>query len=146
MSLGNFIKSARNIMRQDPGINGDAQRLEQLVWMLFLKIYDTKESDWELIEDNFQSILPEELRWRNWADTQKKEGMRGDDLMRFVNERLFQGLKNLEIPLGTPRRQSIIKDVFADLNNYMKDGQLFFQLLQVVNETTTVQNKFERLT
>lgn len=93
MSLGNFIKSARNIMRQDPGINGDAQRLEQLVWMLFLKIYDTKESDWELIEDNFQSILPEELRWRNWADTQKKEGMRGDDLMRFVNERLFQGEK-----------------------------------------------------
>lgn len=135
MSLGNFIKSARNIMRQDPGINGDAQRLEQLVWMLFLKIYDTKESDWELIEDNFHSILPEELRWRNWADTQKKDGLRGDDLMRFVNEKLFQGLKNLEIPLGTPRRQSIIKDVFADLNNYMKDGQLFFQLLQVVNET-----------
>lgn len=134
MSLGIFIKSMRNIMRQDQGINGDAQRLEQLVWMLFLKIYDTKESDWEYTEDNFHSILPEELRWKNWADTQKKDGMRGDSLMQFVEGKLFPGLKNLEIPSGTPRRQSIIKDVFADLNNYMKDGQLFFQILELIDE------------
>ena len=62
-----FIKRIRDIMRMDAGINGDAQRIEQMVWMLFLKVYDAKEDDWELNEDNYESIIPEELRWRNWA-------------------------------------------------------------------------------
>ena len=62
-----FIKRIRDIMRMDAGINGDAQRIEQMVWMLFLKVYDAKEDDWELNEDDYESIIPEELRWRNWA-------------------------------------------------------------------------------
>ena len=62
-----FIKRIRDIMRMDAGINGDAQRIEQMVWMLFLKVYDAKEDDWELNEDAYESIIPEELRWRNWA-------------------------------------------------------------------------------
>ena len=62
-----FIKRIRDIMRMDAGINGDAQRIEQMVWMLFLKVYDAKEDDWELNEDNYESIIPEDLRWRNWA-------------------------------------------------------------------------------
>ncbi len=62
-----FIKRIRDIMRMDAGINGDAQRIEQMVWMLFLKVYDAKEDDWELNEDDYESIIPEDLRWRNWA-------------------------------------------------------------------------------
>lgn len=69
MSIGNFVKRVSDIMRQDAGVNGDAQRIEQLTWMLFLKIYDDAESEWDLLEDNFESIIPEECRWRNWADT-----------------------------------------------------------------------------
>ena len=67
MSLGNFVKTIQNIMRGDSGINGDAQRIEQMTWLLFLKVYDTKEEDWEFHDDNYESIIPEELRWRNWA-------------------------------------------------------------------------------
>ena len=69
MSIGNFVKRMRDIMRQDAGVNGDAQRIEQLTWMLFLKIYDDAESVWELMDDDFESIIPEALRWRNWANT-----------------------------------------------------------------------------
>ena len=67
MSLSNFVKRVRNIMRNDAGINGDAQRIEQMAWMLFLKVYDEKENDWELDDDDYKSIIPEECRWRNWA-------------------------------------------------------------------------------
>lgn len=69
MSIKNFIKRARDIMRQDAGINGDAQRIEQIAWMLFLKIYDDVESLWEIELDEYESIIPDPLRWRNWADT-----------------------------------------------------------------------------
>ena len=84
-NMSNFVKRVRDIMRNDAGINGDAQRIEQMVWMLFLKVYDAKEDDWELKEDNYESIIPEDLRWRNWA---KAEGsglaMTGDKLHNIV--------------------------------------------------------------
>ena len=81
-----FIKRIRDIMRMDAGINGDAQRIEQMVWMLFLKVYDAKEDDWELNEDNFESIIPEDLRWRNWAKADSNgHAMTGDKLLNFVN-------------------------------------------------------------
>ena len=85
-----FIKRIRDIMRMDAGINGDAQRIEQMVWMLFLKVYDAKEDDWELNEDNYESIIPEELRWRNWAKPDESgKAMTGDKLLDFVNTVLF---------------------------------------------------------
>lgn len=89
-----FIKRIRDIMRMDAGINGDAQRIEQMVWMLFLKVYDAKEDDWELNEDNYESIIPEALRWRNWAKADSNgHAMTGDKLLNFVNNILFPVLK-----------------------------------------------------
>lgn len=80
MSLSNFVKRVRNIMRNDAGINGDAQRIEQMAWMLFLKVYDEKENDWELDDDDYKSIIPEECRWRNWAhDDGSGNALTGDE-------------------------------------------------------------------
>lgn len=84
MSLSNFVKRIRNIMRNDAGISGDAQRIEQMAWMLFLKVYDEKENDWEMDSDNFKSIIPEECRWRNWAhDDGSGNVLTGDDLLNL---------------------------------------------------------------
>ena len=96
-----FIKRIRDIMRMDAGINGDAQRIEQMVWMLFLKVYDAKEDDWELNEDDYESIIPEELRWRNWAKADSNgHAMTGDKLLNFVNNILFPVLKGNDVKDG----------------------------------------------
>ena len=96
-----FIKRIRDIMRMDAGINGDAQRIEQMVWMLFLKVYDAKEDDWELNEDAYESIIPEDLRWRNWAKTDSNgHAMTGDKLLNFVNNILFPVLKGNDVKDG----------------------------------------------
>lgn len=95
MSFGNLIKKLQDIMRTDPGINGDAQRIEQIVWMLFLSLYDAKEQEWEIIDKNYVSIIPEEYRWRNWAiDNKDGKALTGDELVTFINK-LFRTLKNL---------------------------------------------------
>lgn len=133
MSLGTFVKRVRDIFRMDAGINGDAQRIEQLTWMLFLKIYDDLESNWEVLEDDYESIIPEEYRWHNWADTTNEKGMKGEELLDFVDTKLFPALKNLQIPYGCPRRKSIVKAVFEDIHNYMKDGVYLRQVLEVIN-------------
>ena len=123
MSLNNFVKTLQNIMRGDSGINGDAQRIEQMTWMLFLKVYDSKEQEWEFHDENYLSIIPEPLRWRNWAvDHKDGEAMTGAELLDFVNNQLFPGLKALPIDEFTPMRQSIVRAVFEDSNQYMKDG------------------------
>lgn len=97
-----FIKRIRDIMRMDAGINGDAQRIEQMVWMLFLKVYDAKEDDWELNEDNYESIIPEDLRWRNWAKADSNgHAMTGDKLLNFVNNTLFPVLKGNDVKKAT---------------------------------------------
>ena len=96
-----FIKRIRDIMRMDAGINGDAQRIEQMVWMLFLKVYDAKEDDWELNEDNYESIIPENLRWRNWAKADSNgHAMTGDKLLNFVNNTLGVIFSGTYVPGG----------------------------------------------
>lgn len=90
MSITNIVKRLQNIMRQDAGINGDAQRIEQIVWMLFLKVYDAREEFWEFYDDDYESIIPEECRWRNWAvDNKDGKALTGEDLLNFVNNELF---------------------------------------------------------
>ncbi|MDO5759508.1 MAG: class I SAM-dependent DNA methyltransferase [Bacteroidota bacterium] len=134
MAIINFVKNIRNIMRNDPGINGDAQRIEQLTWMLFLKVYDQKEKDWEFIESNYKSIIPENCRWHNWAtDNGKGNALTGDELLDFVNNTLFPTLKNLEIDNNTPIKKAIVKTTFSDANQYMKDGVLLRQVINVVD-------------
>lgn len=137
MSIGNIMKRLRDIMRNDEGINGDAQRIEQIVWMLFLKVYDSQEKLWEFNDENYESMIPEKLRWRNWA-TDKKDGkaMTGEELSNFVNNELFPQLKSLKINEDTPIKKSIVKSVFKDLNNYMKKGTL---LRQVTNEIDSIE-------
>lgn len=133
-SLSNFVKSIRNIMRNDAGINGDAQRIEQIAWMLFLKVYDEKENDWEFNDADYTSIIPEDCRWRNWAsDDGSGTAMTGDTLLEFVNNTLFPSLKGLEIN-GQDMRQSIVKATFEDANQYMKDGVLLRQVVNVIDQ------------
>ena len=134
MNIGTMIKRLQDIMRQDAGVNGDAQRIEQIVWMLFLKLYDAKESEWEILEDDYRSIIPEKYRWRNWApDNKDGKAMTGDELSNFIIN-LFNALKELEINETTPIRGRIVREVFEDLNNYMKDGVLIRQVVNFLNE------------
>jgi len=134
-SLSNFVKRIRDIMRNDAGINGDAQRIEQMAWMLFLKVYDSKESDWDMDEDDYESIIPENCRWCNWAtDDRSGNAMTGDTLLNFVNNTLFPTLKGLEVSKDTPIKKSIVKTTFEDANNYMKDGVLLRQVINVIDE------------
>lgn len=135
ISYAGFVKKIRNIMRMDQGVNGDAQRIEQLVWILFLKIYDAKENDWEFYEDDFHSIIPENCRWRHWAHQEDKKGMTGDELLDFVNNTLFPTLKNLNVTQETPMRKAIVKTVFQDANQYMKNG---IYLRQIVDEVDAI--------
>lgn len=133
-NLSSFVKSIRNIMRNDAGINGDAQRIEQLAWMLFLKVYDAKEQDWEMDEDDYESIIPDACRWMNWAvDDKSGSAMTGEQLLNFVNNTLFPTLRKLPVDADTPIRKAIVQTTFADANNYMKDGVLLRQLVNVID-------------
>ncbi len=135
MALTNFVKNIRNIMRNDAGINGDAQRIEQIAWMLFLKIYDEKENDWEFNEDDYKSFIPENCRWRNWAhDEGDGEALTAEALLDFVNNILFPTLKSLEVSPTTPMRSAIVRATFEDANQYMKDGVLLRQVINVIDE------------
>lgn len=135
MSLNNLVKRLQDIMRNDAGINGDAQRIEQMVWILFLKVYDAKEEIWEFYNDDYVSIIPEELRWRNWAvDNKDGKALTGDALLNFVNNKLFPQLKAIEINENTPMSQIIVRTAFEDNNNYMKDGILLRQVINVIDE------------
>ena len=147
-NLSGFVKRVRDIMRNDAGINGDAQRIEQIAWMLFLKVYDSKEYDWDMEEDDYKSIIPEQCRWRNWAHDETGKGLTGDVLLDFVNNTLFPVLKGndvkdnngnilvkgIEISNETPIKKAIVKTTFEDANNYMKDGVLLRQVINVIDE------------
>lgn len=135
MALNNFVKRIRNIMRNDAGINGDPQRIEQITWMLFLKIYDEKENDWSFNEEDYKSFIPEECRWRSWAKDQGDgSALTADALLDFVNNTLFPTLKNLEVTPDTPIRSAIVRTTFEDANQYMKDGVLLRQVINVIDE------------
>ena len=135
MSLNNIVKRLQDVMRNDAGINGDAQRIEQITWLLFLKVYDAKEEIWELNEDNYISIIPEKFRWRNWAkDNKDGNTLTGDDLLYFINTELFPELKKIEIDENTPINKLIVKSTFEDTYNYMKDGILLRQVVNIIDE------------
>jgi type I restriction enzyme M protein len=131
-NVSGAVKSIQDIMRKDVGVDGDAQRISQMVWMIFLKIYDDREQELELTEDDFHSPIPERFRWRNWASD--REGITGDALVRFVEE-LFVTLKT-QLPIigDVGKRAQIIRDVFEDTYNYMKSGTLLRQVVNKINE------------
>ena len=134
------IKSIQDIMRKDVGVDGDAQRIGQLTWMIFLKIFDDREQEWELNEKRYRSPVPEALRWRNWAAD--AEGLTGDDLLDFVNNQLFKTLKNL--PVDGDRRALVMRSVFEDAFNYMKSGTLLRQVLNKLNESLDFNRSADR--
>lgn len=131
------IKSIRDIMRKDAGVDGDAQRISQMVWMLFLKIFADKEEEWEITLENYESPIPKNLKWQNWAADD--EGMTGDELMDFVNNDLFPVLK--EIDITKTEQAKIIKAVFEDTYNYMKNGTLFRQVINKINKIDFNKNE-----
>lgn len=124
------IKSIQDIMRKDAGVDGDAQRISQLVWMIFLKVFDDKEQEWEL-DDSYESPIPEELRWRNWAAD--KEGITGDELLDFINNDLFKRLKDLTVSKEN-RISILVREIFEDAYNYMKSGTLIRQVVNEINK------------
>ena len=134
-NLSGFVKSIRDKMRNDAGINGDAQRIEQIAWMLFLKVYDTKEQDWEFDDDDYESIIPDNCKWSNWAaDDKSGTAMTGDKLLNFVNNTLFPTLKSLNVDAKTPIKKAIVKTMFEDANNYMKDGVILRQVINIIDD------------
>lgn len=134
-NLSGIIKSIRDIMWQDTGLNGDAQRVEQLGWMLFLKIFSDKDKELELIDDNYKSPIPDEFHWvnekGNWAGDD--EGMTGDELLEFVDRKLFPALRNIDVSTGN-KRALIVREVFEGNNNYMKSGINIRKVLNKLNE------------
>jgi len=132
-NVSGIIKSTQDIMRKDVGVDGDAQRISQLVWMFFLKILDDREEEIEFLEEDYRSPLPEKVRWRNWA--KNKEGMTGDELADFVNLELFPTLKNnLNVQGVHGKRALVVRDIFADAYNYMKSGTLMRQVINKICE------------
>jgi type I restriction enzyme M protein len=132
MAINSVIKSIQKIMRQDTGVDGDAQRISQLVWMIFLKIFDDKETEYELLDNKYVSPIPKELRWRNWASN--PEGLTGEKLLDFINNKLFKTLKELTFELNDDPRGFIVREVFEDAYNYMKSGTLIRQVINKINE------------
>jgi type I restriction enzyme M protein len=131
-NVSGVIKSIQDLMRKDVGVDGDAQRISQLVWMFFLKIFDDRESELELLEDNYKSPIPKHVRWRNWAAD--PEGITGDELADFINLQLFPTLKDKLKPQGQAERVKVIVSVFEDAYNYMKSGTLMRQIINKINE------------
>ena len=130
MSISTTIKTIQDIMRKDVGVDGDAQRISQLGWMLFLKILDDQEKEKELLQDDYKPVLPKKYRWREWAGD--PEGITGDELSDFVNNELFKKLKDLSAPGNG--RALVVRQVFEDAYHYMKSGTLMRQVINKINE------------
>jgi type I restriction enzyme M protein len=140
-NLTSTIKSIQDIMRKDAGVDGDAQRISQLGWMLFLKIFDEKENDWEILNEEYKSPIPKDLRWRTWAADE--EGMTGDELLDFVNNSLFPRLKDLKLRHNKDAAR-MVRDVFEDSYNYMKSGTLLRQVINKINKDIQLTTQAER--
>jgi type I restriction enzyme M protein len=132
MIVRTTVKSIQDIMRQDVGVDGDAQRISQLTWMFFLKIIDDQDQELELTRDNYRSPIPNKFQWRTWAAD--PEGITGEELLTFVNDELFPALKNLSASNRPGDRRRVVRDVFEDAYNYMKSGQLMRQVVNRINE------------
>jgi type I restriction enzyme M protein len=133
MSVRNTVKSIQDIMRQDSGVDGDAQRISQLCWMFFLKIIDDQDQELAMLDSAYRSPIPYDLQWGNWAAD--PEGMTGEELLGFINASLFPRLKDLNVSGAGGSRRRVVRDVFEDAYNYMKSGQL---MRQVVNKISAV--------
>jgi len=152
MNLSSTIKSIQDIMRKDDGVDGDAQRLGQLTWMLFLKVFDQREREWEDDAKDqgkwYASPFPEEFRWRNWAayvpgkDGKKQPQIAPSEIISFVNNRLFPQLKELDAAKGT--QQAVIRSVFEDANNYMKSGTQLLAVIEKLEEAIHFDDFKER--
>lgn len=129
MTVRTLVKSIQDIMRKDVGVDGDAQRISQLCWMLFLKIIDDQDEELELLDEDYDSPVPADLQWRNWAAD--PEGLTGEALLAFVNDDLFPRLKDL--PVAARPRARVVRGVFEDAYNYMKSGQLMRQVLNKIS-------------
>ncbi|MFD8611961.1 N-6 DNA methylase [Streptomyces sp. NPDC059631] len=129
MISSTLIKSIQDVMRQDQGVDGDAQRLSQLVWMIFLKILDDTEQELELMTDGYVPAIPAQYQWRAWAGDE--EGLTGEGLNDFVNNDLFPALRKLSG--GTNPRTLIVREAFEDSYNYMKSGTLLRQVINKIN-------------
>jgi type I restriction enzyme M protein len=132
MIVRTTVKSIQDIMRQDVGVDGDAQRISQLCWMFFLKIIDDQDQELELTKDGYHSPIPEKLQWRNWASD--PEGITGQALLEFINDELFPALKAQQLTGKPGDRRRVVRDVFEDAYNYMKSGQLLRQVVNKINE------------
>lgn len=139
-NITSIVRSIRNIMRKDEGVDGDAQRISQMVWMLFMKIFADKEEEWKNSRKTYKSPLPEKLKWQNWAADEN--GLTGDELIAFINDELFPILKTIE-PTDTDQ-SVIVKSVFNDTYNYMKKGTLFRQVINEINKIDFSSNNNDR--
>lgn len=128
MAMGNTTKALKDIMRIDAGINGDAQYIEQIAWMLFLKAFDYKEQEWEL-EDNYTPVIPNQYRWDNWAED--AESITGEALITHVDA-MFKALRDLDVTDDNARKY-LVRDVMSGVNNFMKSGTLLRQVINKIN-------------
>jgi len=142
MSITTLIKSIQDIMRKDVGVDGDAQRISQICWLLFLKIFDDKEQEWEITQPNYRSPLPSRFRWANWA--KDPEGITGEELIDFVNSDLFPALKGLATRAGVSRQGKVVGAVFEDAYNYMKSGTLLRQVLNTIEADVDFNSSSDR--
>jgi type I restriction enzyme M protein len=142
MSIATLIKTIQDIMRKDVGVDGDAQRISQIVWLLFLKIFDDKEQEWQLTIDGYKSPLQSRFRWSNWA--KDAEGITGDELIEFVNNELFPSLKKLATTAGVSPRGKVVGSVFEDAYNYMKSGTLLRQVINTIEDDVDFNSSTDR--
>lgn len=143
MSISSVIKSIQDIMRKDAGVDGDAQRLGQMSWLLFLKVFDAQEEELELEQDDYQAPINEKYLWRNWAADE--EGITGEKLLEFVNDDLFHYLKNMPVNGEKNPRGLVVKSAFSDAFNYMKNGTLLRQVINKLNEIDFTDSKERHL-
>jgi len=142
MSIGTLIKTIQDIMRKDVGVDGDAQRISQIVWLLFLKIFDDKEQEWQLTIPGYKSPLQSRFRWSNWA--KNAEGITGDELIDFVNNELFPSLKKLATAAGVSPSGKVVGSVFEDAYNYMKSGTLLRQVINTIEMDVDFNSSTDR--
>ncbi|MCB5286203.1 MAG: type I restriction-modification system subunit M [Candidatus Cloacimonetes bacterium] len=142
MAIGTLIKIIQDIMRKDVGVDGDAQRISQMVWLLFLKIFDDKEQEWRVTIEGYKSPLQNRFQWSNWAAD--PEGMTGDELIDFVNNDLFPVLKKLATTAGVSPHGRVVGGVFEDAYNYMKSGTLLRQVINTIQSDVDFNAQSDR--
>lgn len=142
MAIGTLVKTIQDIMRKDVGVDGDAQRISQMVWLIFLKIFDDKEQEWQLTVPGYQSPLPSRLRWTSWA--KDAEGITGEELIEFVNNELFPSLKKLATAAGVSPQGKVVGSVFEGAYNYMKSGTLLRQVINTIEADVDFNSSTDR--